>query len=95
MDITRELMDYLEELSRLRLSEEEKTRVQKDLNSILKFMDKLGELDTSGVEPSSHAIPMVNVYREDVVTNTDEQDYILANAPDRKDGAFRVPKTVE
>lgn len=88
-------MVYLEELSRLNLTEDEKTRTQKDLNSILKYMDKLNELDTKDVEPSSHAIPMVNVFREDIVTNQDEKERILANAPDQSDGAFRVPRVVE
>ena len=95
MEITESLMIYLEELSRLNLTGDEKQRTQKDLNSILKYMDKLNELDTSDVEPSSHAIPMVNVFREDIVTNKDDRERILANAPDRSNGAFRVPRILE
>ena len=95
MEITESLMIYLEELSRLNLTEDEKQRTQKDLNSILKYMDKLNELDTSDVEPSSHAIPMVNIFREDIVTNKDDRERILANAPDRSNGAFRVPRILE
>ena len=95
MEITESLMIYLEELSRLNLTEDEKQRTQKDLNSILKYMDKLNELDTSDVEPSSHAIPMVNVFREDIVTNKDDRERILTNAPDRSNGAFRVPRILE
>ena len=59
------------------------------------IIDKLNELDTTGVEPMSHVFPVNNVFREDVVTNGDDRDEILANAPAKKDGAFMVPKTVE
>ena len=59
---------------------------------MLDYIDKLNELDTSGVEPMSHVFPMNNVFREDVVTNGDERDKILLNAPEQKDGAFKVPK---
>ena len=95
MEITEELMNYLEELGRLTLTEEEKIRTQKDLNAILNYMEKLNELDTQDVEPSSHAISMVNVFREDVVTNRDERKRILSNAPKQSDGAFGVPRVVE
>ena len=69
MEITQELIYYLEDLSRLKLKEEEKIRIQKDLSSILSYMDKLNEQNTEGVEPSSHAIPMVNVFREERAQN--------------------------
>lgn len=95
MEITESLMIYLEELSRLNLTGDEKQRTQKDLNAILKYMDKLNELDTNGVEPSSHAIPMVNVFRDDIVTNKDGRERMLENAPNRSNGAFRVPKILE
>ena len=55
----------------------------------------LNTLDTEGVEPMSHIFPIHNVFREDVVENDDEHEKILANAPAAKDGAFKVPKTVE
>ena len=58
-------------------------------------MIKLGELDTEGVEPMSHVFPVKNVFREDQVTNGDTREEILKNAPDQKEGAFKVPKTVE
>ena len=59
------------------------------------YIDKLNELDTSGVEPMSHVFPVHNVFREDVVVNGDIRETILANAPQEKDGSFVVPKTVE
>jgi len=90
-----DLISYLEELGRIRLTEEERAKTLIDLKSILEYMDKLNELDTSSVEPLSHAFPLTNVYREDVVTNQNLRDAILANAPTQKDGCFKVPKTVE
>ena len=56
---------------------------------------KLGELDTTGVEPMSHVFPVQNVFREDVVTNGDESEQTLANAPGEKDNMFVVPKTFD
>ena len=65
------------------------------MKTLQDYIDKLNELDTTGVEPMSHVFPVNNVFREDVVTNGDDRDEILANAPAKKDGAFMVPKTVE
>ena len=62
---------------------------------MLDYIDTLNELDTSGVEPMSHVFPVHNVFREDVVTNGDEREEILANAPEAKEGAFVVPKTFD
>ena len=62
---------------------------------MLDYIDKLNELDTSNVEPMSHVFPVNNVFREDVVTNGDDRESILKNAPEEKDGAFVVPKTFE
>ena len=95
MDITMDLISYLEKLGRIRLTDEEKEKTRVDLSSILGYIDKLNELDTDSVEPLSHAFPITNVYREDVVTNGDRRDAILSNAPAQKDGSFKVPKTVE
>ena len=95
MDITMDLISYLEKLGRIRLTDEEKEKTRIDLGSILGYIDKLNELDTDSVEPLSHAFPITNVYREDVVINGDRRDAILSNAPAQKDGSFKVPKTVE
>ena len=67
---------------------------KKDMSDMLDYIDMLGELDTSNVEPMSHAFPVFNVFREDVVTNGDGSVETLANAPEQKNGAFKVPKTV-
>ena len=61
---------------------------------MLDYIDKLNELDTEGVEPMSHVFPVNNVFREDVVTNGDGSADTLANAPVKKDGGFKVPKTI-
>ena len=62
---------------------------------MLDYIDKLGELDTEGVEPMSHVFPVNNVFREDVVTNGDMREEILKNAPEEKDGMFVVPRTFD
>lgn len=95
MKITAELISYLENLGRIRLSDAEKEKTKTDLSAILTYIDMLNELDTEGVEPLSHALLMMNVFREDEVTNTSMRDSILSNAPDSKDGSFKVAKTVE
>ena len=93
--ISDETIEYVGILAKLELSEEEKEQAKKDMGSMLDYIDKLNELDTEGVEPMSHVFPVHNVFREDVVTNGDERDNILKNAPESKDGSFKVPKTVE
>ena len=93
--ISDETIEYVGILAKLELSEEEKEQAKKDMANMLDYIDTLNELDTSGVEPMSHVFPVNNVFREDVVTNEDDRDEILANAPEDKDGAFVVPKTFD
>ncbi|PXV88318.1 aspartyl/glutamyl-tRNA(Asn/Gln) amidotransferase subunit C [Lachnotalea glycerini] len=93
--ITDETIEYVGILAKLELSEEEKEHAKKDMANMLDYIDMLNELDTEGVEPMSHVFPVHNVFREDIVTNVDDRDNILANAPEKKDGSFQVPKTVE
>ena len=73
----------------------EKEKAKEDMGKMLDYIDKLNELDTSNVEPMSHVFPVNNVFREDVVTNGDDRENILKNAPEEKDGAFVVPKTFD
>ena len=91
--ISDEAIEYVGILAKLELSDEEKEKAKKDMGEMLDYIDKLNELDRSGVEPMSHVFPVNNVFREDVVTNGDDRDNITANAPQKKDGAFMVPKT--
>ena len=91
--ISEETIEYVGILAKLELSEEEKEQAKKDMANMLDYIDTLNELDTSRVEPMSHVFPVNNVFREDVVTNGDDREEILANAPEAKEGAFVVPKT--
>ena len=93
--ISDETMEYVGILAKLELSAEEKEQAKSDMGKMLDYIDKLNELDTSNVEPMSHVFPVNNVFREDVVTNGDDRDNILMNAPGVIEGAFKVPKTVE
>ena len=79
-------------LSRLELSEKEKENMTKEFNSILEFMGKLNELDTTNVDITVHSIPISNVFREDEVGETLEREKAVQNAPDEKDGQYRVPR---
>ncbi len=93
--ISEETMEYVGILAKLELSGEEKEQARKDMERMLEYIDQLNELDTSGVEPMSHISPLHNVFREDQVTNGDDRDAILSNAPEARDGSFVVPRTVE
>ncbi len=91
--INDETIEYVGILAKLELSGEEKEQAKADMGRMLDYIDKLNELDTTGVEPMSHVFSVQNVFREDVVTNGDESKVILENAPCEKDGMFVVPKT--
>ncbi len=93
--ISDETIEYVGILAKLELSGEEKERAKADMAGMLDYIDRLNELDTTGVEPMSHVFPVHNVFREDVVENGDDRENMLANAPEQKDGCYRVPKTVE
>jgi aspartyl-tRNA(Asn)/glutamyl-tRNA(Gln) amidotransferase subunit C len=82
-------------LARLELSEEEKETFGNQMEQILTYMEQLNRLDTSGVEPTSHAIPIYNVFREDEVKRSIPQEEVLAIAPDEEDGHFKVPRIIE
>ncbi len=95
MIIDDKLINYLEELSRLKLSDEEEEKAKDDLSDILNYVDTLNELDTSNAEPMSHPFNFTNNFRKDEVKPSFEREVILKNAPKQKDGCFLVPKTVE
>ena len=81
-------IEYVGILAKLELSGEEKEQAKKDMESMLDYVDKLNELDTSSVEPMSHVFPVKNVFRGDGSEDT------LKNAPEAQDNAFVVPKTI-
>ena len=88
-------VEHVARLARLDLSPAEKERMQRELDGILSYIDKLRALDTEGVEPTSHAVPMTNVMREDVSRPSFPREEMLANAPARSGELFRVPKIIE
>ena len=95
MKITEEMVDYVSVLSRLKLPQEEKTRMTAELQQIVSYMDVLNTLDTADVEPMSHVFPVKNVLREDEVQPSFDRAELLKNAPVPDEEAFLVPKTVE
>ena len=93
--ISRHDVEHVARLARLALSEAEIERMREQLSGILAYIDKLRALDVEGVEPTSHSVPLVNVMRDDAVVPSLPQDEMLANAPDRVDAMFRVPRIIE
>ena len=81
-------------LAKLSLSDEAMEKAKEDMQKMLDYVEKLDELDTDGVEPLSHIFGDQNVFREDVVTNGDNKEAMLANAPKAKEGQYQVPKTI-
>jgi aspartyl-tRNA(Asn)/glutamyl-tRNA(Gln) amidotransferase subunit C len=88
-------IEHLAQLARLSVSDNEKTLFADQIDSILSYMDKLNELDTSTIEPTSHVISLSNVVREDLLKDSLERENALRNAPDRTDKFYRVPKIIE
>jgi aspartyl-tRNA(Asn)/glutamyl-tRNA(Gln) amidotransferase subunit C len=95
MKLTREGIDRVAVLARLRLTPEEQASLTEDLDHILGYMEKLNQLDTAGVEPFSHVVNIENTLRDDRVTNQPNADALLANAPARDATFFKVPKIIE
>jgi aspartyl-tRNA(Asn)/glutamyl-tRNA(Gln) amidotransferase subunit C len=95
MEITREQVEHVAKLARLAIGEEEKALFARQLSSILTYAQTLNRLDTSSVEPTSHVIPIQNVFREDEVRPSLSREQAFANAPDQDAGCFRVPKIIE
>jgi aspartyl-tRNA(Asn)/glutamyl-tRNA(Gln) amidotransferase subunit C len=95
MKISDEMIDYIGILARLKLKDEEKESAKTEMEKIINYMDTLNQLDTTGIEAMSHAFPVKNVFREDVVQPSTDRDVITANAPNSKDGCFVVPRTFE
>jgi len=93
--ITEREVEYVARLARLILTDEEKGEMTRTLNDILVYMEKLGELDTTGVEPMTHAIPNVNVMRDDIVSPSGLSLDIQENAPEKKGAFFAVPRVIE
>ena len=95
MRITTETVRYLADLASLELAEGELQTMQRDLDRVLEYVERLGELDTEGVPPNAHALELPTPYREDVVSGVLPVEEAIRNAPDHDEHAMRVPKVME
>ena len=95
MKISKKEIEHIAVLARLSLPEEEKELFGSQLSSILDYMEKLNELDTKGIEPTSHILSLSNVMRDDTPTPSIPKEDALMNAPDHTGKFFRVPKIIE
>ncbi|TYO96871.1 Asp-tRNA(Asn)/Glu-tRNA(Gln) amidotransferase subunit GatC [Desulfallas thermosapovorans] len=94
MKITEQEVEHVALMSRLDLTADEKATYTQSLNAILDYLDMLNKLDTTGVEPAAHVLPLKNVYREDKLQPGLDKEQALANAPEEEAGAFKVPRIV-
>ncbi len=88
-------VDHVARLARLALTDAEKAKMREQLGRILDYIDKLKQLDVEGIEPTSHAVPMLNVMRDDEVEPGLDREQMMTNAPDRVGELFRVPRIIE
>ncbi len=95
MKITDEMVDHLAHLSRLDFSDEEKIELKQDLEKMIGFVEKLKEVDTTGVEPLMHITDAVNILRNDEVEKTITKEEALLNAPQTDGNFFIVPKVIK
>ncbi len=95
MAISREEVEHIAHLARLTLTEEEITLYSKQLNDILKYIDKLNELDIDQIEPMSHVLDIINVMREDKHLPSLSREEVMANAPDHDNKHFKVPRVLK
>ena len=95
MKITKKEVEHVAHLARLELREEDKEKLTEQLSAILEYVEKLNELDTKDIEPTSHVLPIENVFKEDRVGDSLSVDRSLANAPEKEKGHFKVPKIVD
>ena len=95
MSLSKAEVEHVARLARLELSEAEKEEFTGQLNGILHFVEKLNQLDTTAVEPTAHSIPVSNIFRSDRIAPSLDPELALANAPDRLDNFFKVPKVLE
>lgn len=93
--ITTDDVEYVAGLAQLILDDDSKERLVHEMGAILNYMDKLGELDTENVEPMLHVLDLVNVYREDVVTESLPRDVAMQNAPKSDGEFFLVPRILD
>ena len=95
MEVNEALIDKLSTLARLRFDDQEKESIKKDLQRMIAFVEKLNELDTSGVAPLLHMSDSINVLREDEVHGSIPTSEAFRNAPKHDDNFFQVPKVIK
>ena len=95
MKVTKNDVEHVADLARLRFNEEDLGRFTEQMNEILTYMEKLNELDTSDVPPTTHAMALSNVFREDLILESLDEESALANAPQAAKGSFQVPRIIE
>jgi aspartyl-tRNA(Asn)/glutamyl-tRNA(Gln) amidotransferase subunit C len=95
MKVDKKEVEHVAMLARIELSEEEKELYSDQLSTILEFFDRLKEVDTENVQPTSHVVDLVNAYRSDEVRPGPGVEAVLENAPERADRFFRVPKILD
>ncbi|MHA6532947.1 Asp-tRNA(Asn)/Glu-tRNA(Gln) amidotransferase subunit GatC [Paenibacillus sp. BAC0078] len=95
MSITVKDVQHVAKLARLQLSPEEEATFTEQMNAILQYAEKLNELDTENVKPTTHVLQVSNVMRDDVVKESLSQEEVLLNAPEAEDGHFKVPAVLE
>ena len=95
MAITKKDVEHVARLARLQLAEKEKELFTKQLGAILEYIDKLKQVDTSKVKPTSHVVDLKNVWREDEVKRFPEAEKILKNRPQAEEDFFKVKKVIE
>jgi aspartyl-tRNA(Asn)/glutamyl-tRNA(Gln) amidotransferase subunit C len=94
MEVNDALIDNLSNLARLEFSAEEKDGIKKDLRRMIEFVEKLAELDTTGIDPLLHMSPAINVLREDIPQDSVTREEVLSNAPATDGSYFKVPKVI-
>lgn len=95
MKIDRKEVEHVAQLARLKFDDEQIEVFLKQMNSILDYFDKLQELDTGDIEPTSHAVVLNNVFRDDKVEEFPDKELLIKNAPSQEKGCFKVPKVIE
>lgn len=95
MSIQTKDVEHVAKLARLHLTDEEREMFTEQLNAILQYAEKLNELDTDNIAPTTHVLHLSNVMRDDVVEESLPLDKVFRNAPDEEDGQFKVPAVLE
>jgi len=95
MALSREDVRHVAQLARLDFSDEEERRMAEEMSQILDYVEKLDELDTSGVPPMAHVLDVTNVFRADEIKARIDQEQALEPAPETDDGYFQVPQVIE